>query len=149
MMRSKRLQLIVELVNNNKIATQEELQTRLKAAGYDVTQATVSRDISLLKLKKVNDKTHGYHYITQGVGDTPEARFKMVFADSVINITPAKNIIVIKTYYGLANSACAAFDGRHFKNVVGTLAGDDTVLVVLDSDEHAEQLVQQLKEELQ
>lgn len=148
-MKSKRLQMIVELIGRYSISTQEELLEHLKNAGFNVTQATISRDIRELRLIKVVDKDHKMRYImSNSADDGNEAKFKTIFRESVISVTAARNIVVIKSYIGMANATCAAFDANHFDFVIGTLAGDDTVLVIMDSDENAKKLVEILKEAL-
>lgn len=147
-MKAKRLQMIIELVNRYAITTQDELQQHLKTAGFNVTQATISRDIRELRLVKVVDRDQNLRYAVSGVDDANETRFETIFRESVISVAAARNILVIKSYIGMANAACAAFDANHFPHVVGTLAGDDTVLVIMDEDEHAAQLLLDLNEKL-
>lgn len=123
---------ILDLIENYEIETQEELAHRLKECGFNVTQATVSRDIKELRLIKVLTKEGRYKYATikhqeSGISD----RFVKLFRDSVTSIDSASNMVVIKTLPGAANAAAAALDTLSLKEVVGTLAGDDTIFILV------------------
>lgn len=123
---------ILEIIDNHEIETQEELAVNLKECGFNVTQATVSRDIKELRLLKVLTKDGRYKYATikqqeSGISD----RFVKLFRDSVMSIDSAENIIVIKTLPGAANAAAAALDALDLKELVGTLAGDDTIFLLV------------------
>ncbi|MCK8058878.1 MULTISPECIES: arginine repressor [unclassified Fusibacter] len=123
---------IVELIDHYEIETQEELAGKLNQEGFKVTQATVSRDIKELRLIKVLTKTGRYKYASiqqQDAGITD--RFIKIFKDSLINIDSAGNMIVIKTLPGAAQAAAAALDALDQKEIVGTLAGDDTIFLVV------------------
>ena len=149
-MKGKRHAKILELIAECEIDTQEELLRKLNANGYKVTQATVSRDIKELRLIKVQAAT-GYKYSTNTQKDTVDMSFKFhsVFSESVLGVDCAENIVVIKCYVGMANAACAALDSVQWKDVVGTIAGDDTILCVMREKQSAikfaEQLVKLLK----
>ncbi len=148
-MKTRRHAKILEIINNNSVETQEELQSLLRDAGYNVTQATVSRDIKELRLIKTPDAAGGYHYSTaRGGGEPISARFHSIFADSVVNVQYAQNIVVVHCLTGMAQAACAAMDSLHWKQVIGTLAGDDTFICVATSERDAEDLVLELKKML-
>lgn len=149
-MKQDRHAKILELIRANDIGTQDELLALLKAGGYDVTQATVSRDIRELRLVKALAKNGEYVYSTgkSGEGGAFSIRFEDLFADSVIHVDSVMNQIVIKCYNGLANAVCAALDQLPVENIVGTLAGDDTILVIMRSEESAAALYRQLLRKL-
>lgn len=123
---------ILELIESSEIETQEDLANCLKTTGFNVTQATVSRDIKELRLIKVLTREGKYKYATikqqeSGISD----RFLKLFRDSVLSVDHAGNTIVIKTLVGAANAAAAAIDAVDLKDVVGTLAGDDTIFLLV------------------
>lgn len=145
-MKTRRHAKILEIINNNAIETQEELQAHLRLAGYDVTQATVSRDIKELRLSKAPDSTGGYRYATaKGGREHISAKFHSIFADSVIRVQYAQNIVVVNCLTGMAQAACAAMDSLHWSQVVGTLAGDDTFICITTDQNAAEDLTIELK----
>ena len=129
---------IVELIGKYQIETQEELAEYLKKAGYHVTQATVSRDIKQLGLVKTATKNGGYRYAAaanEGAGN--ESKLKNIMRETILSAENAENIVVIKTYSGMANAAAAAVDALSGDSVVGSIAGDDTIFIVVRSDEKA------------
>lgn len=137
-MKSARQTAILSLIEQKDVRTQEELARSLKELGYKVTQATVSRDIKELRLLKVLAQNGGYKYATadqaeHGISD----RFVRMFVDSVLSITPAGNIIVIRTLAGSANVAGEAIDSMRWPEVVGTLSGDNTILVIVHDENEA------------
>lgn len=131
-MKSRRHFAIMEIVTELRVGTQEELCEILKKRGFDVTQATVSRDIKELQLVKIAD-SQGYRY------DLPEnssakssyERMKRMFSDNVVSYDCSDNIIVIKTLPGAAQSVASVIDSYESKHILGTVAGDDTILVVV------------------
>lgn len=138
-MKTTRHNKILELINKYPITTQEELIEYLRADGYDVTQSTVSRDIKQLRLTKTLLPDGKYRYQASPSSDKgAKNNFKSLFASSVISIERALNIVVIKTFSGMAQAACAALDMMSFEMVVGTLAGDDTIFVVCRDEKNAE-----------
>ncbi len=146
-MKRRRLAKILELIEIYTITTQEEMLQWLKASGFDVTQATVSRDIKELRLIKALDSSGNYKYVSVTTGTTQVSpKFVDIFSNAVIHIDYAMNDIVIKCYSGMANAACAAFDSMNYPNVVGTLAGDDTFFVIMRSEKDASALVEKLNE---
>ena len=146
-MKAKRHAKILELIAAQDIDTQEELLRRLNENGFKVTQATVSRDIRELHMVKVQTPKGGYKYSINNVRDNVDMSFKFhaVFSESVIDVDYAENIVVIRCYVGMANAACAALDSIHWKDVVGTIAGDDTIFCLLRDKTQAPELVSQLK----
>ena len=145
-MKTRRHAKILELINEHSVDTQEELLRLLREDGFDVTQATVSRDIKELRLVKTLSNDGKYRYSTRKeTGKDLSSKFFSLLADSSISIDCARNIVVIKALTGMAQAICAAMDGLHWESVVGTLAGDDTIFVVTRDDESAERLVAELK----
>lgn len=146
-MKSKRHAKILELISEHDVETQEELLGMLNENGFKVTQATVSRDIKELRLIKVQSTGKGYKYSVGSTRDSVDMSFKFhaVFAESVLQIDFAENMVVIKCYVGMANAACAALDSIQWKGVVGTIAGDDTILCVMRDTKSAIEFVRQLK----
>ena len=137
-MKNARQTAILSLIEQNDIETQEELAGKLREMGIVVTQATVSRDIKELRLLKVLSSKGGYKYATadkaeHGLSD----RFVRMFVDSVLSITFAGNIIVIKTLSGSANVAAEAVDSMRWPEILGTMAGDNTILVIVHDEEEA------------
>jgi transcriptional regulator of arginine metabolism len=148
MARTDRQSKIIELVAENNIETQDGLTERLKACGYGVTQATVSRDVKEIGLIKVAfDGVYKYAVANprqsrateQGSGHTPSlsAKRAALFKEAVVGVDCAENIIVIKTIGGSANSAAALIDSLKEPSILGSVAGDDTIFVVVKSAEAA------------
>lgn len=132
MLKSIRHAAILEIVEKQDVQTQEDLAMALKDQGIHVTQATVSRDIKELRLFKVMADNGGYRYApvdktSQGVTD----RFLRIFSEAVVSINASNNLVVIKTLTGSANSAAEAVDALHWSEILGSVAGDNTILVVL------------------
>ena len=138
-MKTTRHNKILELINKYPITTQEELIDYLRADGYDVTQSTVSRDIKQLRLTKTLLPDGKYRYQASPSAEKgAQNNFSTIFSSSVISIENAMNIVVIKTFSGMAQAACAALDMMSFDPVVGTLAGEDTIIVVCKTVEDAD-----------
>ncbi len=146
-MKSSRHSKILEIISEYPIETQDELLSRLKAEGYKVTQATISRDIKDLRLVKTLGSDGKYRY-TEAQASSSEIRsnFDQLFLSSVVSMDLAQNIVVIKTLSGMANAVCAALDSTGNNAIVGTIAGDDTIFVACRTDEHARSLVSTLKQ---
>ena len=139
-MKSARHNLILEIIETKDIETQEELAEELKNRGVRVTQATVSRDIKELRLLKVLSASGGYKYATADKAEHGlSERFVRMFKDSVLSISYAGNIIVIKTLSGSANVAAEAIDSMRLPQILGTMAGDNTILVIVKTEEEAAQ----------
>ena len=146
-MKNKRHQRIIELIEQFDIETQEELSAKLKEMGIVVTQATVSRDIKELRLLKVLSPKGGYKYATSDRADHGLSdRFVRMFVDSVLSINYAQNIIVIKTLSGSANVAAEAIDSMRWPEIMGTMAGDNTILVIVKDEGEAARVVKKFQE---
>ncbi len=143
-MKVNRHQKIRELIKAYPINTQEELLEKLSAEGYSVTQSTVSRDIKSLRLQKSLSVDGKYRYIAPEVQSDKKAGFEGILSSSVISAEVALNIVVVKTYAGMASAACAAIDSMHFNGVVGSLAGDDTIFIACTNNSTAEEFVETL-----
>ena len=132
-MRYSRQNKILELINNYEIDTQENLAAMLKENGYNVTQATVSRDIKELRIIKelTGLGTYRYSAALPEVHSPFSNRLNTIFRESVISFDYAQNIVVIHTLPGLANAAASAVDAMKMTVILGTLAGDDTVVVIM------------------
>ena len=137
----------MELINSNSIETQDELLNLLGKSGFPVTQATISRDIKELRLVKTLTADGKYHYTTHTAPAKNEmsSKFLLIFSEAVKEIDSAGNMVVIKCFTGMANATCAAMDTMHWSGVVGTLAGDDTIFMVMRDEHTARDLVIQLR----
>lgn len=123
---------IVELVNKHNIETQEELADKLKAEGFQITQATVSRDIRDLKLTKVTtDDGHQKYVVLKATENALRDKYIRIMKDGFVSMDMALNILVIKTVSGMAMAVAAAIDEMHWHEVVGCIAGDDTIMCAI------------------
>lgn len=132
-MKSQRQAKILEIISNKNVETQEQLLAELQEAGFRGTQATVSRDIKELRIVKELTSLGNYRYTTSSneLSGTFSARLNTIFKECVVSFDYAQNIIVIRTLPGLANAAASAIDAMNMSTVVGSLAGDDTVMIVM------------------
>ncbi len=132
-MKSQRHRKIIEIVERKPIETQEELADELKRCGYNVTQATVSRDIKELRLVKVATGDNLYRYAVTGdkVPGSVQMKTNRIFRDSIIGVDSSENIVVVKTTPGAAQAVALVIDNEGWREVIGTVAGDDTVIVVV------------------
>lgn len=127
-MKKKRHELILNFIKNNNVSRQEEIIKMLFENGFNVTQATISRDIKELKIIKEHFGKNDIRYaVSEKIGN--DDNYKMIFKRSAISADAAMNIIVVKCYSGTANAACIALDSMNFPGLVGTIAGDDTIFV--------------------
>jgi transcriptional regulator of arginine metabolism len=133
---------ILELIEKYQIETQEELAEKLKEHGMDVTQATVSRDIKELRLVKtmVDGDRYKYSAISQNDGNISN-KLLTIFTESFVSCDYANNIVVVKTLPGMAQAAGSAVDALKWTDIVGTIAGDDTIMIVCRAEKIAEELV--------
>lgn len=133
-MKTKRQSKMLELIKKHDIETQEELSDYLQKEGYQVTQATVSRDIRELKLTKVamSNGRQKYAALTEANEDLSE-KYTRVFRDAFVSMDMAQNILVIKTVSGMAMAVAAAIDAMHLHEIVGCIAGDDTIMCAVRS----------------
>ena len=144
-MKKKRHGKIIEIIDNHEVETQEELARRLKESGYDVTQATVSRDIRELKLTKVSVGNGKQKYVVLRQDDSHmEDKYIRVLRDGFVSMDNAQNILVIKTVAGMAMAVAAAIDALKFHDVVGCIAGDDTIMVAVRTVEETRELMNRL-----
>lgn len=145
-MKKRRQAKILELISSNEIETQEELQEYLLKYGFEVTQATISRDIKELRLVKDLSSKGRYVYSTgKKRTDHIVSRAGGIFSESIISIDYAMNIIVIKCFSGMANAACAAIDSMGHDEILGTIAGDDTIFMLCKTEETARNLTDNLR----
>ena len=149
-MKNDRQAMILEIIAQEDIETQEQLLTRLQARGVRCTQATISRDIKQLHLMKEPVGQGVYKYAVSGNRTklNVAAKLRTIFRECIVSIDYAQNIVVIKTMPGLGNGACSALDNMDMNDIVGSLAGDDTALLVMRNTEAAELLCQEIKDML-
>ncbi len=147
-MKRQRQEAILNMIENNVIDTQKGLQDALTDMGFEVTQATVSRDIKELRIVKALDSEGRYRYIqnARSSGYDMPPRFSDIFSNSVVSVNYAMNDVVIKCHPGTASGACVVLDSMFESSVLGTLAGDDTILAITKDEESAAKLVEDLKE---
>lgn len=136
-MKTKRQRKIIELITNCDIETQEELAAKLVENGFNVTQATISRDIRELNLTKIATKGGKQKYAVQSSSDiVSNSKYMRVLNDGIITMDTAGNILVVKTVSGMAMAVAAALDAMQIKEILGCIAGDDTIMCVV---KHAEE----------
>lgn len=140
-MKAARHQRILEIIAKQDVETQEELAGLLRESGINVTQATVSRDIKELRLFKVLGESGVSRYAAAERGrDDINERLIRLFSESVLNIDHAGNMIVIKTLSGAANAAAQTIDSLNWPAILGTLAGDDTILIIVRETHHVQEV---------
>lgn len=148
-MKYNRHSKILEIIENRDIETQDELADELRREGIDVTQATVSRDIKELRLVKVMSSKGLSKYAVMDNMDNTETGISQklirVFAESVISMDSSNNLIVIKTIAGSAQAAASAIDSLGWKEIVGCIAGDDTIMVVIREDEPVKEVLKKFQ----
>ena len=147
MLRSARHAKILELISHKEIETQEELCAELQAMNLVVTQATISRDIRDLHLFKVAgiEKKYRYAYINDGESDI-SPKMRSLFRDCVISVRSAQNLVVVKTLAGNGANAGAVIDKLSYTGIVGSVAGDDTLLIVCEDNDNALAVVHKINE---
>ena len=146
-MKERRQQAILDIISRQDIETQEQLLLALKEQGFHCTQATISRDIKELQLVKALNPSGTYCYVVsdqKGKGEHDE-RLRNIFREGVISVAAAQNLVVVKTMPGLANAAAAALDRMNIEHMVGTLAGDDTALLIMGTSQSAEAFCGEIK----
>ena len=144
-MKSTRQNIILQIISEQEIETQNQLMDVLAQHGVSSTQATLSRDIKELHLTKTLSPSGKYRYSAPAADEFPgyDERLKKIFRECVTSYAEAQNIIVIKTLPGLASAACAALDSMHIETLVGTLAGDDTAFLLMKDNTSADELFQE------
>ncbi len=149
MQRALRQQKILEIIANKEIDTQEELCDELIKANFNVTQATISRDIKEMKLYKVAGMRKKYRYASlEPFDDGITHRMTNLFKGCVLNINSANNLILIKTMRGNGSAVGVFVDSLKISEIIGSVAGDDTLLLIVDSNEHTPKVCELLKEYL-
>ena len=144
-MKSFRQEKIIEIINKYEIATQKELTEYLKKEGLNTTQATVSRDIKALALKKMpGEKGQKYVYFEKSSED--KGKYLRIFRDGTLKVMDAGNIVVIKTISGTAMAVAAALDELNMEEIVGSIAGDDTIMCACRTEEKALELIHKISE---
>lgn len=141
-MKSKRHNKVLEIINQSEIETQEELAEELKKSGFDVTQATVSRDIKILKLIKMQSSSGKYRYVApskeeRGLND----KLYSILKNAAISAEKVDKFVVLKTLTGAASAVAEAIDNLYTEDVAGTIAGDNTIFILVRTDEKAEELI--------
>ena len=144
-MKQKRHTAILDLITNSEIFTQEDMAARLTGQGFQVTQATVSRDIKELKLTKVPGESGVYKYAKPQVQEDSVSPQLLILSRSVTSVNFAQNIVVIKTRAGMAQAAAAVLDALSLQEIVGSLAGDDTIFCVVQDTTAAKDLTEKIK----
>lgn len=145
-MKVRRHAEIIELINKYDIDTQEELTKRLQDAGFKVTQATVSRDIRELKLTKVaGDNGKQKYVVLQNKESDLYDKYVQVLRTGFLSMDKAQNILVIKTVAGMAMAVAAALDELHISGIVGSIAGDDTIMCAVRDNEEIVRVMEQIK----
>ena len=144
-MRLSRQNKILEIIRTNEVETQDQLLNLLSEAGYSVTQATVSRDIRELQLVKGQGKDGKYRYVTGNYDNRPiSERFIKIFRETTLSYACAKHLIVVKTLPGCAGAAGEAIDTLSLKHMVGSVSGDNTLLIIVDDDANVPTITSEL-----
>ena len=145
-MKTGRQSKIIEIIQKNEVETQEELSEYLVREGYSVTQATVSRDIRELKLTKISMNNGRQKYaILNDAPDDMSQKYARILRDGFVSMDMAQNILVIKTVSGMANAVCAALDSMQMKEIVGSIAGDDTIMCAIRTVEDTTALMKKIR----
>lgn len=153
-MKKKRQEKIIEIIRENEVETQEDLARYLNEAGYSVTQATVSRDIremSLIKVPGIRVKQR-YTVSTEGGGGGSSGfgrQYTGVLQDGVVSMEQAGNLLVVKTVSGMAMAVAAAIDAASIEGIVGSIAGDDTILCAIKTENQVESVIRRLQSMIQ
>ena len=140
-----RQQLILQLIENGKVASQEELRRALARQGHQVTQATLSRDIHELGIIKTGT---GYSVAAQAAGEARHPSAERLVREFVLGVHEAQNQLVVKTSVGSAQPVAAALDAEGWEEMLGSIAGDDTILIICADKQHAERLANRIREML-
>ena len=146
-MKKNRLDKIIEVIATHEVETQDQLVALLNKEGYKVTQATVSRDIRKLKLTKQVNSEGVSKYVYNNVSpELMQSKYVSVLKAGFVSMDVAQNLLVIKTVSGMAMALATAIDSLEFKEIVGCIAGDDTIMIAIKSNEEAEKVMNQLRE---
>lgn len=146
-MKKKRQAVILELIKNNDIETQEELARMLSQEGFTTTQGTISRDIRELKLTKISGSNKKQKYAPLAV-DNPQVsdKYKRVLSEGILSMDYAQNILVIKTVSGMAMACAAALDSISISGILGCIAGDDTIMCVVRESDMVDTVISSINE---
>ena len=145
-MKKERQEKIKQIIENHKIDTQDELIKRLKENGFSATQATMSRDIKELKLTKISDGVNGYYYVfPHSVRSSDFNKLNDSLTHLIISVNCAMNIIVIKTHAGMAQAVATGIDNIKSDDILGCVAGDDTIFVVASTPDVAQNIGAKIK----
>lgn len=146
-MKNERQEKILDLITKFEIETQDEMISRLREAGYNVTQATISRDMRDLKLTKVLTSRGTYKYtVNRSRLHMNNVKFNHAVVDSILSVDYACNNIVLKTYPGLAQAVASAVDALNVQEILGCVGGDDTIIVVTRDQESSKEISEKIKE---
>ena len=145
-MKGDRQKKIIELIQTYAIDTQEELAQKLRDAGFDVTQATVSRDIRKLKITKAVDRDGKQRYAISEDEEHHAAKYSRVFKESFVDVQNEGNMVVIHTFSGMAMATATSLDKMKLQGLLGCIAGDDTIFCVCKTEEDAAALAKTIKE---
>ena len=144
-MKQGRQSTILEIIENHDVETQEQLSEILGSMGFEVTQATISRDIKELKLVKVQGEGGTYKYAVAGKGQLGKLDvFKRVFRDTVVSVEHAASLVVVRTMTGSANAAAEAIDEMDMSEIAGTLAGDNTIFIAVKQEGMQKRVIEEL-----
>jgi len=146
MKKNKRQEIILSIIEKKDISTQEQLLQNLNELGYDVTQATISRDIKSLNLIKIQSSNGLYKYSVVKNENSSGDKFKSIFSHSVLSIDFAQNFVVLHCNPGMANAICVTLDTLKNDSIVGTIAGDDTVFILCRTNEDAQYLINEFND---
>ncbi len=141
-MKNLRQEAILKIIEEQAVLTQEMLVSILQSQGWNVTQATVSRDIKALGLRKASDGNET-RYVKPSAGIPPQpakVQANSIIQNGIIDIVPAQNFVIVKCYAGMAGAVCATIDGMHLQGVAGSIAGDDTIFICTLNNEYAENI---------
>ncbi len=142
-MKRNRQEKMLELISRYEIDTQDELITYLRESGFDVTQATVSRDIRELKIAKMTTGKGTYRYVLpKQVDGGAGMKFNTALVDSIVSVEAACNLVVLKTYPGMATAVAVGIDSMNFQQILGCVAGDDTIMVATRDAESAKSIAE-------
>ena len=146
-MLNARQDMILQLIETHEVSTQEMLRDLLEENGFSVTQATVSRDIRELKLVKMTTGRGSYRdSLPRSADHLHGVKFSAALTDSIVSVRNAQNLVVVKTYPGLANAVAVGIDHMNLSQVLGCVAGDDTILIVMQDEAVATVFVDKLRE---
>ena len=146
-MKSERQERILELIAKYEIETQEDMIRRLREEGYQVTQATVSRDLRQLKLTKTLTSRGTYRYaVSAGRNHVGNVKLNNAMVDSIIHVDFSGNMVVIKTYPGMAQAVAAGVDALNMQSILGCVAGDDTILLVTRGEDSSSEISERIRE---